>query len=60
MNSSSHPRLNPLSHIQVPEFDEYLLSPNNTTCKIINTNRILMEVLGGAEQAPSELGNSQF
>lgn len=47
-------------HLVIPEFKNYITKPNNPTCVIIDSTRLLVEILGGLHPAPAEFQDSDY
>ena len=52
----------PVSELVLPDFEvkEFRLTPNNPICKVIDTTRLMVEVLWGMESAGTEIRDSDF
>lgn len=37
--------MNPLEHIKIPDFTEFIRLPSNELCKVIDTTRLKVEIL---------------
>lgn len=53
---------NPLNQLVLPKFEskEFRLTPNNPICKVIDTTRLMVEVLWGMSPARQEVKDSEF
>lgn len=54
------PQLTPLDFLETPDFKEFVSTPNNPTCPIIDSTRLMVEVLWGLQSAPGEFADSEF
>ena len=52
--------LAPLDHIEIPNFQEFITKPRNPTCLIIESTRLIVEVLWGIKSASWEFSESKF
>ena len=50
----------PFAHLTIPDFQEFIQKPKDPTCPIIESTRIMVEVLGWNQNAESEFALSSF
>lgn len=49
-----------VENLQIPEFNEFKLKPNNTLCTAIDSTRLMVEILWWLTKAPGEFGESEY
>lgn len=49
-----------LDHLEIPDFHEFITTPNNSSCVIIHSTRLMVEVLWWLQPANAEFGQSTF
>ncbi len=49
-----------LNSLFIPEFKEFVTTPYNDTCPIIDSTRLIVEILWGIQKAPGEFSESTF
>jgi hypothetical protein len=52
--------MKPIEHISIPEFSEFIVTPNNPACDIIDSTRIMVEILWWLSHAWDEIEGSTF
>lgn len=52
--------MKPIEHISIPEFSEFVVPPRNPTCNIIESSRLMVEILWWLHHAGYEFGESTF
>lgn len=52
--------MNHVNNLVIPEFSEYNLAPKNELCKVIDTTRLMVEILGWLKSASAELSQSEY
>lgn len=49
-----------LNNLIIPEFKEYITTPNNPCCKVIDTTRLMVEILWWLQSASNEFNGSEL
>lgn len=49
-----------VENLQIPEFNEFKLQPNNTLCTAIDSTHLMVEILWWLKKAPGEFGDSEY
>ncbi len=52
--------MQPLDHLHIPDFREFVVAPHNKTCPIIDSTRLIVEILWWLHTASGEFGDSTF
>jgi hypothetical protein len=52
--------MNKLDHISIPEFSNFKQTPNNHLCKVIDTTRLMVEILWWLERSNDEFSESTY
>lgn len=52
--------MNVFDNLSIPDFREFIHTPNSKTCPIIDSTRLIVEMLGWLHPASWEFGNSTF
>lgn len=52
--------MHPLNTIHIPDFKEFIVTPHNNSCALIDSTRLMVEVLGWLQSASWEFGSSSF
>jgi hypothetical protein len=49
-----------LDSLEIPEFSEYIKTPNNDSCLVIDSTRLMVEILGWVNIASGEFADSTY
>lgn len=49
-----------LDSLEIPEFSEYIVPPNNDSCLVIDSTRLMIEILGWLNPASGEFSDSTY
>lgn len=52
--------MNIFDKLVIPDFKEYLQKPHSATCPIIDSTRLMVEILGASGSAGAEFNNSTY
>lgn len=52
--------MRPFDYLHIPDFKEYISAPHNPTCPMIDSTRLMVEILGGLQPASGEFADSTF
>lgn len=52
--------MQPLDHLYIPDFKEYIVTPHNKTCSVIDSTRLMVEILWWLRMASHEFSDSTF
>lgn len=50
----------PFNALEIPKFNDFLTKPNQPMCRVIDSTRLMVEVLGGMKPASAEFNGSEF
>jgi hypothetical protein len=49
-----------LNHLHIPDFKEFIITPHNRSCLIIDSTRLIVEILWWVHKASGEFWNSTY
>lgn len=52
--------MNHINNIIIPEFNNFKLTPQNSLCEVIDTTRLMVEVLWWIQRAQTEVDQSEY
>ncbi len=59
-NSENKNTMQPLDHLHIPNFKEFVVVPHNKTCPVIDSTRLMVEILWWLHPASGEFWDSTF